>query len=316
MRVHVALGVCALGLVCRVSASAGDDSAEFRDCFGPCAADCAGGVRNAPTDPLLRLTQWSCDDECRYACMHRVEHARRARRLAPQQYFGKWPFQRAGGCQELLSSLFSLANAAPFAYFLAARLPRMAAVPGTRRALAAYASVGLGTWLLSALFHCRDTWLTERLDMHAALLHLATGVHLAAARTLGLSRAALGVLGAALYGGVTLHVWRMHTVLFDYGGNMRVALAAAGLSLGLWLLWLVRDGWQRPYGAKVALFVLGTVAAGLLEVLDFAPVGGLLDAHALWHGLTPPLVGVLLSFLEDDARWEAARATDKRRHAV
>jgi hypothetical protein len=41
----------------------------------------------------------------------------------------------------------------------------------------------------------------------------------------------------------------------------------------------------------------------LFELLDFPPLLGLLDAHALWHGATAPLAYLLYSFLEADARW-------------
>lgn len=36
------------------------------------------------------------------------------------------------------------------------------------------------------------------------------------------------------------------------------------------------------------VFVVGMHACMLLEVLDFPPLLGLLDAHALWHAATPP----------------------------
>jgi len=44
----------------------------------------------------------------------------------------------------------------------------------------------------------------------------------------------------------------------------------------------------------------------LLEVLDFPPAGGLLDAHALWHAATVPLAYLFYGFVEGDVRWAAA----------
>ena len=45
--------------------------------------------------------------------------------------------------------------------------------------------------------------------------------------------------------------------------------------------------------------------AMLFEVLDFPPLLGLLDAHALWHAATAPPTYLLYGFLETDVRWAA-----------
>lgn len=41
-------------------------------------------------------------------------------------------------------------------------------------------------------------------------------------------------------------------------------------------------------------------AASLLEVLDFPPVAGMLDAHALWHAATPLITLGWYKFLAED----------------
>jgi hypothetical protein len=49
----------------------------------------------------------------------------------------------------------------------------------------------------------------------------------------------------------------------------------------------------------------------LLEVLDFPPIAGIFDAHAVWHGATIPLVFLFYSFILDDARYEGGLVTQK-----
>ena len=42
--------------------------------------------------------------------------------------------------------------------------------------------------------------------------------------------------------------------------------------------------------------------AALLEIFDFPPLWGLLDAHALWHVCTVPLPSIWYAFIQEDAR--------------
>ena len=50
----------------------------------------------------------------------------------------------------------------------------------------------------------------------------------------------------------------------------------------------------------------------MLELNDFPPLFDLLDAHALWHGLTIPLVYAWWSFLMDEAAAAAASRNAKQ----
>ena len=38
----------------------------------------------------------------------------------------------------------------------------------------------------------------------------------------------------------------------------------------------------------------------VFEVLDFPPILGILDAHAIWHAATAPLAYVFYEFIEGD----------------
>ena len=57
-------------------------------------------------------------------------------------------------------------------------------------------------------------------------------------------------------------------------------------------------------------------AAAALEILDFPPLGGLLDAHALWHAAAVPLGYLWYSFLADDAACLARREQGRRAKAA
>lgn len=48
-------------------------------------------------------------------------------------------------------------------------------------------------------------------------------------------------------------------------------------------------------------FVVAVNVCVLLEVLDFPPLAGLLDAHGLWHAATIPLTRLWYAFLALDA---------------
>ena len=115
-----------------------------------CGAACPH-INRLPVALALRMAGWSCEDDCRYLCMLEAENARRGgqgrqplpaattaegvpvaaargpedgsssspapptvpvARVRTWKYFGKWPFTRLLGAQELLSVLLSLCNLA------------------------------------------------------------------------------------------------------------------------------------------------------------------------------------------------------------
>lgn len=62
----------------------------------------------------------------------------------------------------------------------------------------------------------------------------------------------------------------------------------------------------HPSRYKVWTVVVGGGLAMLLEVYDFPPYQGLVDAHALWHASTIPLSFLWWSFIRDDAEYRTA----------
>ena len=170
-----------------------------------------------------------------------------------QQYHGKWPFRRVLGTQEIASTAFSIANAAPHAWYLFA-VPRAAFHCPTGEAhygslWRLWAPLSLTTWLSSTVFHARDTWVTERLDYHFATAYL---VYIAFALAVDLlprgSGSGGGVsTGAAVgVGCIALLFWLGHCaylnfVRFDYGYNMGVSVALYFVSFFLFLFRWGRD---------------------------------------------------------------------------
>ena len=91
---------------------------------------------------------------------------------------------------------------------------------------------------------------------------------------------------------------------FDFGYNMLVmmGLAQVFICVNLRFCWLGLD--SRPYVWRLLLFLSLLSAAFLLEVFDFPPVYGVVDAHALWHAATAGLGWLWYAYCKDDAAWE------------
>lgn len=286
-----------------VGASRGDRERGYRLCVKGClqSDDCNGSPEPLPLP--LRVFGWTCDENCRYTCAHAMSDKKEAAGRALQQYHGRWAFTRIFGMQEFASVVFSVMNGIP--YLLNRNTWRDAADSHYMAfAVRAYPWVGMNCWLWSAVFHARDTWLTERLDYHCATLMVVYSLFLGLVRTVPLATArAQRRLAVVVFGAMALHIAYMNIVKFDYGWNMAVSVAAVVINFAVWLVHCWRH-W-RPYTWKCLLVALGTISAGLLEVLDFPPVWGrLLDAHSLWHASTVPLGFLWWGFLSDDLSWD------------
>lgn len=77
---------------------------------------------------------------------------------------------------------------------------------------------------------------------------------------------------------------------FNYSFNMMVNIATGSVGALGWFVWchLVRN--RRPYFRRILRFYVLFAMAMCLELLDFPPILWTLDAHALWHLATVPLV--------------------------
>ncbi|EFJ44205.1 hypothetical protein VOLCADRAFT_44760, partial [Volvox carteri f. nagariensis] len=261
----------------------------------------------------LRVFRWKCEDDCTYHCMRAVEAWKSTGGKGPiEKYYGKWPFLRVLGMQELASVLASLANLIAHAICLSRLLP-LAEVPATGSSCSrslypflwmwtAYGCLHMNAWFWSAVFHSRDTRLTERLDYISAICLVAFGLFAAVARILWGSMRRwhhfAAAATAAITAGLAAHLYYMLYVKFDYGWNMRVCVIAGIVTAALWLGW---NAWTRhPARYKMYVFMLLVHLSMLLEVLDFPPIGGLLDAHAAWHVATVVLTPLFYSWLHAD----------------
>jgi hypothetical protein len=267
--------------------------------------------------------------------MHRAEDARAGSGEAPVKYYGKWPFTRvlgmqARGCrvvcvracaltgvlprvrvpcatcrQEPVSVAMSLANLWAHARGFARLRGALPPAYPLRALWTGYALLNGNAWVWSAVFHCRDTRPTEALDYFSADALLVYALFAALVRVGGLARPRQWApLAAALAAALGLHVHHMAFVLFDYGYNMRVCILLGVAHSLLWLCWA--HATRHPQRARLTAVVLAAHAASLLELLDFAPLAGALDAHALWHAATPAVTLAWYAFLAADARQHAA----------
>lgn len=349
--------------------SEGDNDAAFKTCWSGCQqTGCAQlpgaeegakhcevacpGKNSFTPPPALQLARWDCRADCAYHCMWARERQKQQQHAARQQqssagggtaagkpppvikYFGKWPFIRVLGMQELASVFFSLLNLAAHAHclhrLLAMHTSLTAAAPsggssgsplrangGNAGAAAGttaggypylwawvlYACASMNAWIWSSVFHNRDTPVTERLDyLVGANVLVAVSLLTTLVRVGGLATAPrAGAAAAVVALGLLCHYHYMLYVKFDYSYNMALCISL-GVAQGLtWLVWVTRV--RHPGRRHMYLFLAAVHVAMLLEVLDFPPLGRLVDAHALWHAATVPLTYVWYAFVGADAAW-------------
>lgn len=249
--------------------------------------------------PLYQLLLWDCPAECDYTCQHIITAQRVAAAAPIVQFHGKWPFHRFLGMQEPFSVLFSLLN------FLAHHngLSKLRSnIPPSYSMLHYYvlfAYFGMASWVFSMIFHTRDFGLTEELDYLAAGASVLYGLYYTPIRIFRLDRAegktasllrAWTVLCVGMYMG---HVAYLKGYSWDYSYNMtaNVAVGIISNSMWSWFSWEKYRTSRRTWTMWPGLAVAWLVLAMSLELLDFPPWLGCLDAHSLWHlGTVAPTV--------------------------
>lgn len=314
-------------------ASAGDADPAYRTCVGQCEKtgcvgetcfpQCKFSSDGASVDgpwymqePLyLRWKQWDCQSDCRYYCMLDREKVRASLGHAPVKYHGKWPFERLYGIQEPASVALSALNLAMhfhgwFSLFILLhyKLPLTA----DKKTYYEYAGLwhiyglfSLNAWFWSAVFHSRDVGLTEKLDYSSAIALLGYSLILAILRSFNVRVEAARVMVAApLLAFTTTHILYLNNYKMDYGWNMKVCVVMGVAQLLIWAIWAGVS--RHPSRWKIWFVVVGGGLAMLLEIYDFPPYEGFVDAHALWHATTIPLTYVWWSFVKDDAEYRTS----------
>ncbi|KAI9254011.1 Per1-like-domain-containing protein [Sporodiniella umbellata] len=257
-----------------ILASSGDRLPYYISCVNQCAVS----TRALPLN--LRLLGWNAVDECKYECMQKITHKALESGDKIHQYHGKWPFIRVFGIQELASVIFSVLNGfMHYKYFFRIKRQITDAYP-LKTVYLGIAVCGMNAWFWSTVFHTRDLPWTEKLDYFSAGLYILYGLFLSVVRI-------FNVLAYLLH---VIYLTRLPR--FDYGYNMLACLIVGGIQTSFWLV----------CGMSVILVSL----AMSLEVFDFPPWFGLLDAHSLWHAATIPLAPLFYHFLLKDAHVESS----------
>ncbi|KAH7133671.1 Per1-like protein [Dactylonectria macrodidyma] len=289
------LTVLVLALAATAHGSAGDRLPEFRDCLNVCKTEnCGPGQDHTPIPLHHRLLLWNCASECKYACQHIVTGQRIDAGAKIVQFYGKWPFYRFLGMQEPFSVLFSLGNL--WAHWDGLKKVRtMIPVTYSLRPFYIWLScVGIVSWVCSTVFHTRDFQITEELDYFAAGANVLYGLYYTLVRIFRLDRntprrrstlRAWTVLCIFLY---LCHISYLKFVRWDYTYNM-AANVVVGIIQHLTWTWFSFDRYKKSRRAWVALpgFVVAWIIFAMsMELFDFPPWLGCIDAHSLWHLLT------------------------------
>ena len=215
------------------------------------------------------------------------------------QYHGKWPFYRFIGMQEPFSVLFSLMNFLAHWYGLQKIRASIPEVYPLRKFYVAFGCFGLTSWVFSMIFHTRDFSVTEKLDYFAAGASVMYGMYYTPIRVLRLDKPTAvrqsvlrlwTMLCIALF---AAHVSYLSFWKWDYTYNMAANVAAGVLQNILWTGFSVLSYQElrKSWAAWPGLIVAWLILAMSLELLDFPPLGGMLDAHSLWHlGTVGPTV--------------------------
>lgn len=253
-----------------------------------------------------KVMRWTCQQDCAYACMHINVAQRQRNGEMIVKYFGKWPFQRIFGTQELFSTIFSILNAIPHLYWLFKLRRLFKDYEYSMKILwTTYSCIYLNTWLWSTIFHARDFMITERLDYFGASLGISFSLCLAIIRIWKIETWFERCMKVFLPIGTLLliHIGYLQFIHFDYGWNMKVSLTIGVIHSLLWLYNSYRH-WQDGYHWRMVVLTFGLWSFASLEVFDFPPYYGLLDAHALWHGLTPVLGHMFYQWVVDDVNFQ------------
>ncbi|KJZ72617.1 hypothetical protein HIM_07976 [Hirsutella minnesotensis 3608] len=257
---------------------------------------------------------WNCASECDYTCQHIVTVSRVAASQPIVQFHGKWPFYRFLGMQEPFSVLFSLGNLWAHLDGLRKVRTHIPVAYSLRPWYEWLARIGIASWVFSAIFHTRDFTLTEQLDYFAAGASVLYGMYYSPIRIFRLDRPTprrrsllrlWSILCALLY---TCHVAYLKGVRWDYTYNMAANVAAGIVQNILWS-WFSYDRYRKSRRAWTiwpGLVVAWVTFAMSMELFDFPPWLGCIDAHSLWHFLTIGPTILWYNFLVKDSRDDIA----------
>ncbi|KAL3521494.1 hypothetical protein ACH5RR_019643 [Cinchona calisaya] len=315
-----------------INATEGDADPIYRACVDQCEkTGCVGGkcfqhcnFSNGNSidgpwylqEPLyIRWKRWDCQSDCRYNCMLAREEERKELGYKPVKYHGKWPFRRVYGIQEPVSVALSDLNLAIqfhgwVSFFILVNYklpfrPNKSPYYEYTGLWNIYAMLEMNSGFWNAVFHSRNVDLTEKLDCSSAVALLGYSLLLSILRVFSVRDEAARVMVAApLISFVTTHILYLNFYQLDYGLNMKVCMVLGIMQLVLWAVWAGVS--QHPSRWKLWVVVVGGCIGMLLEIFDFPPYWGFVDAHALWHATTIPLSYLWWSFARDDSEFRTS----------
>lgn len=172
-----------------ILASSGDRALEFQQCISSCSTNnCHTTHTKFPLPLALQLTGWTCEDDCKYSCMHEITNRDIRQGTPVHQYYGKWPFWRFAGMQEPASVAFSLLNLWAHVQGVLKVQRQIPKTHHMRRYYLAWSFASINAWIWSSVFHTRgkfssglddklissqahtDLPITEKLDYFSAAL--------------------------------------------------------------------------------------------------------------------------------------------------
>jgi hypothetical protein len=207
------------------------------------------------------------------------------------QFHGKWPFYRFLGMQEPFSVFFSLLNFLAHQNGLSKILSSIPPSYTLRPYYILLAYFGMMSWVFSMIFHMRDFSFTEQLDYFAAGASVFYGLYYTPIRIFRMdlggpkSKSLLRfctILCICMY---AAHVAYLKWYKWDYSYNMAANVVVGVIQhlMWSWFSWEKYRASGRAWAMWPGFVVACIVLAMSLELLDFPPWWGCLDAHSLWH---------------------------------
>lgn len=296
-------------------ASVGDQLEDFKRCLDVCKVEnCGPGKTETPIPFSRRLLLWDCPAECDYTCQHIITASRVASGLNVVQFHGKWPFYRFLGMQEPFSVLFSIGNFWAHWQGLKKIRDQIPAHYSLRPYYEVFSYFGLAAWIFSSIFHTRDFAATEQLDYFAAGASVLYGTYYTVVRIFRLDRktprrrSVLRVwtlLCVLLY---ACHVGYLKLFSWDYTYNMAANVVVGIIHNALWS-WFSFHRYRklgRTWAMWPSIAVAWVMFSMSMELFDFPPWLGCIDAHSLWHLMTIGPTILWYNFLVKDANDDIA----------
>jgi hypothetical protein len=194
--------------------------------------------------------------------------------------------------QEPFSVLFSLFNFLAHDYGLSQLRESIPKNYPLRKYYVLFGYFGLASWIFSMIFHTRDFGVTEKLDYFGAGASVLYGLYYTPIRIFQLYKTddprKPSLLRLWTFLCITLYILHVSYLSFwswDYTYNM-AANVACGIVQNLLWSWFSIVEYQRVnrlWAAAPGLIVAWIILAMSLELFDFPPWWGMIDAHSLWH---------------------------------